>query len=103
MRKALLFTLVLALAAAAPAIAAGPEPKTDEQKTLYAIGVAVSRSLAPFNLTEAELDMVKAGLTDGLTGKESKVDLQTYGPKIQELQKSRLAVVAMSVVGVVEA
>jgi len=37
---------------------------------------------------------VKAGLTDGVTNKDKKVDLQTYGPKIQELQKARVATAA---------
>ena len=89
MRKALLWTLALVLTAAIPALAAGQDLKTDDQKTLYAIGLAVSRSLAPFNLSESELELVKAGLTDGLSGKEPKVDLQTQGPKIQEFQKVR--------------
>src|SRR5262249_52134457 len=86
---ALLWTLALVLTAAIPALAAGQDLKTDDQKTLYAIGLAVSRSLAPFNLSESELEIVKSGLTDGLSGKEPKGDLQTQGPKIQEFQKSR--------------
>lgn len=79
---------------AGAAAAAGPEPKTEEQKALYAIGLAISRNLATFNLTEAELDMVKAGLSDGVLSRAPKVDLQEYGPKIQELQRTRLAAVA---------
>ena len=51
---------------AAAAAAAGPELKTDEQKTLYALGLAVSRSLAPFTLTDSEIELVKAGLADGV-------------------------------------
>jgi FKBP-type peptidyl-prolyl cis-trans isomerase FkpA len=94
MRKILLWSLATVLAGASVAAAAGPEPKTEEQKTLYAIGLAVSRSLAPFNLSEAEMDYVKAGISDGIGGKEQKVDLQTYGPKIQELQKTRTAAAA---------
>ena len=44
---------------------AAAEPSNDEQKTLYALGVAISQSLGDFALTEAELELVKAGLTDG--------------------------------------
>ncbi len=91
MRNAVLCALVAVALVAPGADAAGPELKTEEQKTLYAVGLAVSRSLAPFNLTEAELELVKAGISDGLPGKEPKVDLQTYGPKIQELQSARLS------------
>jgi len=75
-------------------LAAGPAPTTEEQKILYALGVAISQNLASFSLTEAELELVKAGLTDGALNREKQVDLQAYRPKIQELQRSRAAVVA---------
>ena len=75
-------------------LAAAAEPKSEEQKTLYAIGLALSRNLATFNLSSADLEMVKAGLTDGVLDNKPKDELETYGPKIQELQRSRLAVVA---------
>jgi FKBP-type peptidyl-prolyl cis-trans isomerase FkpA/FKBP-type peptidyl-prolyl cis-trans isomerase FklB len=82
------------LAAATSARAAAPELKTDEQKTLYALGLAMSGSLSPLKLTEAELDLVKAGLTDGVLHREKKVDLETFGPKIQALAKARTAATA---------
>ena len=44
--------------------AAGPEPANDEQKTLYALGVALSQSLEPFTLNETELEFVRSGLTE---------------------------------------
>ena len=94
MRKVVLWSLAVIVAGASAAVAAGPELKTEDQKTLYAVGLAVSRSLAPFNLTEAELEYVKAGLSDGINGKDSKVDIQAYGPKIQDLQKTRLGAAA---------
>jgi FKBP-type peptidyl-prolyl cis-trans isomerase FkpA/FKBP-type peptidyl-prolyl cis-trans isomerase FklB len=87
------FTLVAVLVGAASVTAAGPDLKTDEDKTLYAIGVALSRNLGPFALTEAEMALVREGLTDGVAGKP-KVDLDKFGPKIQELQKSRASVAA---------
>ena len=65
MRKALLVLLGLLLVAAPAARAAGPELKTEEQKTLYALGLALAQNLASFTLTPAELEVVKAGLTDG--------------------------------------
>ena len=72
----------------------GAEPKTEEQKTLYALGVAVSKSLALFNLSKADLEMVQAGVADGVFNKPLKVDLQAYGPKIASLQQSRQGAVA---------
>jgi FKBP-type peptidyl-prolyl cis-trans isomerase FkpA len=94
MRKIVLWSLAAIVASASAAAAAGPELKTEDQKTLYAIGLALARNLAPFNLTDAELEYVKAGLSDGINGKEQKVDVQTYGPKIQELQKTRMTAAA---------
>jgi FKBP-type peptidyl-prolyl cis-trans isomerase FkpA len=76
-------------ALAAAARAAEPQLKTDDDKTFYAIGLAISRNLAQFNLTPAELDLVKLGLTDGTLNKEKKVDLEACTPKIQQLQQSR--------------
>ena len=76
------------------AFAAAPEPTTDDQKTLYALGLAISQSLGTFNLNESELDLVKSGLTDGVLKKTPKADLQTFGPKIQQLQQARASLVA---------
>jgi len=94
MRNTVLWSLVALVAGVSGASAAGLELKTDEQKTLYALGLAVSQSLAVFSLSEAELELVKAGIGDGALNKERKVDLQVYGPKIQELQTARLSVAA---------
>src|SRR5258706_3275594 len=77
--KSCLFVLVSLVASAA---LAAPEPKTEDQKTLYAIGLAISKSIAVFNLSAADLEMVKAGMTDGVLNKESKVDLEANRPKI---------------------
>lgn len=70
---------------------AAPEPTSDDQKTLYALGLAISQSLGSFTLSEAELELVKSGLTDGVLKRQPKVDLQAFGPKIQQLQQSRSA------------
>lgn len=90
----ILSALILAVMPLVVSAAQGAEPQTEEQKTLYAIGLAISQSLASFNLSPAELEVLKAGLTDGVLQKKPAVDLQTYGPKIQELQQTRLAAVA---------
>ena len=46
--------------------AAATEPTTDEQKTLYALGLAISQSLGTFSLNESELELVKSGIADGV-------------------------------------
>jgi FKBP-type peptidyl-prolyl cis-trans isomerase FkpA len=94
MRTLILGLGTLFLLTASPVFAAPQEPTNDEQKTLYALGLAISQSLGAFTLTEAELEMVKAGVTDGVLKRPQKVDLQTFGPKIQQLQQARASVVA---------
>jgi FKBP-type peptidyl-prolyl cis-trans isomerase FkpA/FKBP-type peptidyl-prolyl cis-trans isomerase FklB len=73
---------------------AASEPATDDQKTLYALGMAISQSLGTFSLSEAELEFVKAGLTDGVLNRKAKVDAQVFMPKVQKLQQARAAVLA---------
>ena len=73
------------------AFAAAPEPTTDEQKTLYALGLAISQSLGTFSLSESEFDLVKSGITDGVFKKTPKVDLQTFGLKVNQVQQARAA------------
>ena len=75
------------------AFAAAPEPTTDEQKTLYALGLAINQSLGNFTLSEPEFELVKSGITDGFF-KRPKVELKTFGMKISELQQARALVVA---------
>ncbi len=67
------------------------DPSTDEQKTFYALGLIISQNLASFALKESELDLVKSGLTDGVLKKTPKVELQTFGPKVNQLQAARTA------------
>jgi FKBP-type peptidyl-prolyl cis-trans isomerase FkpA/FKBP-type peptidyl-prolyl cis-trans isomerase FklB len=45
-------------------------------------------------LTQAELDVVKTGLTDIVLKKPGKVDLNAFMPKIQQLQQQRVAATA---------
>lgn len=70
------------------------DPKTEEEKTLYAIGLALSQTVGDFSLSEAELEQVKTGLTDGVMKRPAKVDVQAYMPKIQALAQARAGAVA---------
>jgi FKBP-type peptidyl-prolyl cis-trans isomerase FkpA len=90
-----LYPLVLALFVLAVAAPAAPQPKSEEDKTFYALGLAMSQNLAVFGLSEAELEMVKAGLTDGVLGKPHAVELPAYMPKLQEFQRTRAAATAV--------
>lgn len=72
---------------ASPALAAAP--KTEEQKVLYAVGLALGREVGVFALSPTELEMVKQGLTDSVTGKKTAVTLEAYNAKIQQLASAR--------------
>ena len=91
MWKRTIVVTCLVLFAAPSTWAAAPELKTDDQKTLYALGLALARNVGPFNLSEKELDLVKAGLTDGVLKHKPQVDIETFGPKIQGLAQARAA------------
>jgi len=67
----------------------GGAPKTDEDKTLYALGMIIGRNLGDFNLTPRELDVVKAGMTDTVQKKKTAVDIETWGPKVDALHTAR--------------
>jgi FKBP-type peptidyl-prolyl cis-trans isomerase FkpA len=94
MRTLLSCSLALLLITGTATFAAAPEITTDEQKTLYAIGALLGRSLGNFSLTEAELEIVKVGLVDSALQRPLKADPQAFMPKLQELQKSRMAAMA---------
>ena len=92
MKKRLVLALVLSvagLACGAKTPTSAVDLKTDDQKTLYALGLVMSDNLATFNLSESDLDLVKAGLTDGVLKKTRQVDLAVYGPKLRDLAQAR--------------
>lgn len=101
MRKMYLVTMMLVLAACQPqgqkqeggtapaGAAAANNPQTEEQKTLYALGLSIGRSIGVFDMSPEELEYVKAGLTAQVKGEKPAVELDTYGPKLQELARDR--------------
>ncbi|MFI5315151.1 MAG: FKBP-type peptidyl-prolyl cis-trans isomerase [Myxococcota bacterium] len=89
-RFALLSLLVCSLAAPLPAQA--QKLDTDEQKTIYALGLAVARNLRAFDLSADEVKILEAGLTAGLTGEKPAVDFAAYEPKLDPLAKQRSGV-----------
>lgn len=86
MQKLLVPILLIVLAT--PSFAA-VAPKTEEEKTLYAVGLLISKSISVFDLTPGELEFVKRGLTDAATGKNPAVELGAYNGKVQELARER--------------
>lgn len=80
-------------AAKAPPAAATPPaaPASEDEKTLYALGVSLGRDLSGFALTAEELQILQRGLADSIAGTAPEIDPKEYGPKIQALAKSRQA------------
>jgi FKBP-type peptidyl-prolyl cis-trans isomerase FkpA len=68
-----------------------PKLETEDQKTLYALGLLLGRNIKTFSLTPEELAIVRAGLTDAATGATPQVDLNTYGPKVDALAQQKAA------------
>ncbi len=66
---------------------------TDQDKTIYALGLTVYRSLAQFDLSPAELKLVQQALTDA-AAKKPAVDLGEWGSKIEALAHERAALVS---------
>jgi FKBP-type peptidyl-prolyl cis-trans isomerase FkpA len=87
MKNLIAVTLVLGAVVGCAKLRGGP--KTEDDKTFYALGMIIGRNLAEFNLTPRELDIVKAGLTDTVQNKKPAVALDTYGPKVGPLQAAR--------------
>lgn len=84
---AVAFALLPALAfAQAPSNTGAPQ--TDEEKTLYAVGLIMERSLRQFDLSPAELAIITRAVADAKAGKPA-VELDEWGPKIQELANAR--------------
>ncbi len=93
MRALCKIAVTLSLLIALPAAAAGPELKTEDEKVIYALGLNIAQSLAIFSLTPAELDLVVAGLKDGV-GKSPKLDFAQYAPMVSKLAQQRSAATA---------
>ncbi len=65
------------------------ELKTDDEKTIYALGMSIGRSIKSYDLTPAELEILKKGLTDASTNTKPAVEMEKYAPRLQQLAKGR--------------
>jgi len=84
-------TLVIPAACAKqPAAATAPKLVTDDDKTLYALGVLMSRNLEGFSFSQQEIELVKSGLEDGALGKPTQVDAEKLADNVQSLYRKRM-------------
>ena len=67
---------------------------TEDARTLYAMGMMLSRSLAVLDLSPEELGHVMAGMQDVVLGEEPKVEATEYRSKMQAFSAARRAAAA---------
>ncbi len=85
-----LLALAACKGAANPAAPASDGPlRTDEEKTLYALGLHEGQRVGVFNLTPAELAIVQRGMRDQVTGARPQVELREWGPRINDMVQTR--------------
>ena len=67
---------------------------TDDQKTLYALGLALAQNLTRLDLQESELAYVVQGMQDAVLKRPEQVSLAEWAPKLQALGEKRFAAAA---------
>lgn len=86
MRKLMLIVFVALLFIPA----CSPEPKTEDQKAFYSLGVSINKQLSVFDLSPEELKYVQLGMSDASTGKKLAADPDANRQKLSELAKVRM-------------
>jgi FKBP-type peptidyl-prolyl cis-trans isomerase FkpA len=84
-----LLSIVACAQGAGSAAAAPPKLETEDQKTLYALGLIVGKNLQTFKLKPEELEIVNAGMKASIMGEKPLVELEAYGPKVNELAQRK--------------
>lgn len=65
------------------------DPKTEDEKVFYALGLDIGKNIDVFSLQPQEALLVKAGLDDAIGKNKPKVDLEAVRPKIYEMARKR--------------
>jgi FKBP-type peptidyl-prolyl cis-trans isomerase FkpA len=86
----MLLPALLFAQAPAPKPAAAQPQMTDEQKIIYAIGLSMYGSATQFDLSPAEIEIVKRALSDA-AAKKPAIEINEWGPKIETLGTERAA------------
>ncbi len=85
----------LALSACKPATPPAPATpvnaplRTDDERTLYALGLVMGQRMEDFGLTPAELAVVQRGIADKVTNARPQVELSEWGPRINAMARAR--------------
>lgn len=74
---------------------AGPVARTEEEKTIYALGAVLGRNaVKPLRLSESELAVLQEGIAATARGGEPEFPVEGYEPRFQELMQARAAAAA---------
>jgi len=78
---------------AAPAAAASPKAAmSEDEKTIYALGAMIGQRFAlPMHLSDAELEILKKGISDTGKGGQAEFPVEAYTSKFEALARSRAA------------
>ena len=82
----------IALVACAEQAQAPPGPETEEERKLYAIGLSVAgNTLGTFKgeFSAEEVAMIAEGFKAGMAEEEPAVDMEEYGPGLNEYLQQR--------------
>jgi FKBP-type peptidyl-prolyl cis-trans isomerase len=62
----------------------------DDERIIYALGVALAQNIAELNLTEDEFAIAAEGMRDIVRGEEPRVAMEVYGPQIERFATARI-------------
>jgi FKBP-type peptidyl-prolyl cis-trans isomerase FkpA len=68
------------------------ELTSDDERILYALGIVLAENIADLRLTSDEVAFVTAGIRDNISGATPLVDIEVYGPQIQDFASARMQV-----------
>lgn len=70
---------------------ATPDPQSEEDKTLYAMGFMMGKRAESLDLTKEEASIAARGFYDAATGATSLAPPEQFGQKVAQLQQQRMS------------
>lgn len=81
---------LVVLAVAGATYAEEAKLETENDKMMYALGMMISAKMPKFSPTPREIEMIVVGLTEGLEGKEPRVDMPDYATRMEPFFQDRI-------------
>ena len=64
--------------------------KTDDDKSLYAVGIMSGQQTARFHFTPEQVEVIKEGFADAAAGRTPQVDMQAYAIKASDMLRQKM-------------